>query len=125
VPWGRLNTSYNLGDQGITIVPATQAAGTYQILYTPKFQYLTSVNSALPLYMNSQGWAEYAVVDVCVKIFNKQNIDPSGFMAEKAQLEQRIRSTAKNRDSGGVKSVSDTRYQTNDFYISGLYGYGL
>jgi hypothetical protein len=75
--------------------------------------------------MNSQGWAEYAIVDCCIKIFNKQNIDPSGFMAEKEALKLRIVSAAKNRDSGGVKSVSDTRYQSDCFGLSGLYGYGL
>lgn len=125
VPWGRLNTSYYLGDQGITIIPATQCSGTYQIWYTPKFNYLLNTTDILPPYMNSQGWAEYAVVDCCIKIYNKMNLDPSGFLAEKEALRVRIQSSAMNRDSGGVTCVADTRYQTNDFFISGLYGYGL
>lgn len=122
LPWGRLNVSYNLIDQGIQIIPNTNCAGTYQIWYTPKYNYLIQTTDVLPLYMNAQGWSEYAIVDVCIKIFNKQNIDPSGFMAEKEALKQRIMSAAKNRDSGGVKFVADTRYQNQDFYIGNLYG---
>ena len=120
-PW-RVNICYNLIDQGIEIVPQTNCAGTYRIWFTPKYEYLTQTTSILPLYMNAQGWSEYAVVDACIKIFNKQNIDPSGFMAEKEALRQRIISAAKNRDSGGVKSVSDVRYQPNGFYFGSMYG---
>jgi len=116
LPWGRLNISYNLMDQGIQIIPNTNCAGTYQVWYTPKFQYLTLTTDILPVYMNMQGWSEYAIVDACIKIFNKQNIDPSGFMAEKAALQQRIMAAAKNRDAGGVKFVADTRYQNQYFY---------
>lgn len=122
LPWGRLNISYNLIDQGIQIIPNTNCAGTYQIWYTPKFNYLTQVTDILPLYMNAQGWAEYAVVDAAIKIFNKQNLDPSGFMAEKEALKQRIISAAKNRDAGGVKFVADTRFQNQDFYWGNIYG---
>lgn len=122
IPWGRLNVSYNLIDQGIQIVPQTNCAGTYRIWFTPKYEYLTQTTSILPLYMNAQGWSEYAVVDACIKIFNKQNLDPSGFMAEKEALRQRIISAAKNRDSGGVKSVADTRYSPNGFYFGSMYG---
>lgn len=125
MPWGRLNISYNLIDQGIQIIPNTNCAGTYQVWYTPKFQYLTAVTDILPLYMNAQGWSEYAVVDACIKIFNKQNIDPSGFMAEKEALKQRIISASRNRDAGGVKFVADTRYQNQDFYWGNTGSYGF
>lgn len=124
MPWYG-NLSYNLLDQGIQITPQTQCQGTYQVWYTPKFEYLQSVNQALPIYMNAQGWSEYSIVDACIKIFNKQNIDPSGFMAEKEALRQRVISSAKNRDSGGVKCVTDVRYGGNDFLFSGLYGSGM
>lgn len=123
LPWGRLNISYNLIDQGIQIIPQTNCQGTYQIWYTPKFNYLVSTNDILPLYMNAQGWSEYAVVDAAIKIYNKQNIDPSGFMAEKEALRQRIIAAAKNRDSGGVKTVADTRFTNQNFYWGNLYGY--
>lgn len=122
-PWGRLNISYNLIDQGLEIIPQTSCAGTYQIWYTPKFNYLLTTTDILSLYMNAQGWSEYAVVDSCIKIFNKQNIDPSGFMAEKEALKQRIISAAKNRDSGGVKTVSDVRFSNQNFYWGSSYGY--
>lgn len=123
MPWGRLNVSYNLMDQGIQIIPNTNCAGTYQIWYTPKFNYLTQTTDILPLYMNAQGWAEYAIVDACIKIFNKQNLDPSGFMAEKQALKDRIISAAKNRDSGGVKFVADTRFGNQDFYWGNNFGF--
>lgn len=106
--------TYRLADQGIIIMPQSRASGLFQIWYTPKFNPLLSITDILPIQMDTQAWVEYAVVDCCIKIFNKQNLDPSGFMAEKAALKTRIVGAARNRDTSGPKRIANTRYN-NDF----------
>jgi len=111
----RTGLCYRLSDAGIIIVPGTQCGGTYQVWFTPKFIPLTLTTDTLTIQMDTQAWIEYSVVDCCIKIFNKQNLDPSGFMAEKGALLQRIRNAAKNRDSAGPKRVANVRFNDNDF----------
>lgn len=108
-PFGRVQLTYRLADQGIVIMPADQAAGTYQVWYTPLFNPLVLTTDLLPQSMSSQAWTEYAVVDACIKILGKQNLDPSGFLAEKAALRARVIGASKNRNAAGAKRVADTR----------------
>lgn len=106
--------SYRLADQGIIITPLTQAYGTYQIWFTPKFYPLLVTTDVLPIQMDTNAWVEYTIVDCCVKIFNKQNLDPSGFMAEKAALLERIRASARNRNSAAPKRIANVRFNDGD-----------
>lgn len=108
-PYGRARLSYRLADQGIMLEPADQAQGTYQVWYTPLFNPLIQMTDLLPQSYASQAWTEYAIVDACIKILGKQNLDPSGFMAEKAALKVRILGASKNRNAAGPKRVADTR----------------
>lgn len=107
----RTGLSYRLLDTGIEVMPVQQAAGIYQVWYTPKFTQLTSFDSLLPLQIDTQSWIEYVVVDCCIKIFNKQNLDPSGFLADKAALATRIKGAAKNRDAAAPKRIANVRYE--------------
>lgn len=120
-------SSYRLSDAGIIILPQDQCDGTYQIWYVPKFIPLVELTDTLTIQMDTQAWVEYAVVDCCVKILNKQRLDPSGFLADKAQLQQRIRNAAKNRDSAGPKRVANTRFNGNGNIggINGTGGFGI
>ncbi len=124
LPYGRANLSYRLADQGIIIMPLTQAAGTYQIWFTPKFNPLLVSTDILPIQMDTQAWVEYAIVDVCIKVLNKQNLDPSGFMAEKQALLVRIKGAAKNRDAAGPKKIANTRYMDDNWFGYGFDGNG-
>lgn len=114
VPY-RTGLSYRISGAGIVIMPQVQAGGTYQVWFTPKFVPLVIGTDTLIIQMDTQAWIEYAVVDCCIKILNKQNMDPSGFLAEKGALLMRIRNAAKNRDSAGPKRVANTRFNDNDF----------
>jgi hypothetical protein len=110
-PIGKQRLTYRLADQGIIIEPINQASGTFTVYYTPKFSPLVLTTDILPIQMDTNAWVEYTVVDCCIKILNKQNLDPSGFMAEKQALRARIVGAAKNRDSSGPKKIANTRYQ--------------
>ncbi len=111
----RASLSYRVAGSSIVIMPQEQCTGTYQVWYTPTFKPLSNECSELSIQMNQQSWVEYAVVDCCIKILNKQNMDPSGFLAEKQQLLQRIRNAAKNRDSAGPKAMVNVRFGDGEF----------
>lgn len=121
VPWGKVGLTYRLADQGLIIAPQTQAGGTYQIWYTPKFNNLILPTDLVPPAMDLQAWMEYAVVDCAIKIFNKQGLDPSAFMNEKALLRQRIIAAAKNRNSAAPRTIANTRYNTDDLILPYYY----
>lgn len=123
-PYGKLRLSFRLADTSIIVIPQIEAGGTYQIWYTPKYVPLVQLTDTLTIQMDTQAWVEYAVVDCCVKIFNKQNMDPTGFMAEKAALLTRITGAARNRDSAGPKRVANTRYDDGDMTFGFGYGFG-
>lgn len=120
-PWGKVQLSYRLADVGIIIQPQQNAGGTYQVWYTPKYIPLVSMSDALNIQMDTQSWVEYCVVDCCIKIFNKQGLDPSGFLAEKQTLHTRILSEAKNRDSSGPKRMANVRYSNDDLVLPYMY----
>lgn len=120
-PWGKLKLSFRLADVGIIIQPQTQAGGVFQVWYTPKYINLVQLTDTLNIQMDCQSWVEYAVVDCCIKIFNKQNLDPSGFLAEKQALHTRIVSEAKNRDSSGPKRMANSRFQNDDMVLPYFY----
>lgn len=127
-PFGKVNLSYFWqGANGIIIYPQVQAAGTYQIWWIPKFQPLLQLTDVLAVQMDQQSWIEYAVVDACIKIFCKQNLDPSGFMARKEGLRNRIRGAMTNRDQSGPDCIANVRnnwnYPGNAWGGNGGFGY--
>jgi hypothetical protein len=107
--YGRLELVYRLVGQNVMITPADSAAGAYQLWYTPKFTNLVLTTDALPTYMDSQAWHEYAVTDCAIKVLAKQNLDPAIFMAQKEALKHRLISACNNRDAGSPKKIINTR----------------
>ena len=121
-PWGKVTLSARVMGNSIYIAPQDEAGGYYQIWYTPKYVPLVLPTDSLPVYMDSQAWSEFAIVGTCVKIMNKMNLDPSGFMAEKAEQKERVISAAKNRNSSGPKRMANVRF-TNDFWPNNFSGW--
>ena len=119
-PFGKVNLAYMWqGENGISIFPETQAQGTYQIWYIPKFKPLLNLSDQLQPAMDSQGWVEYAVVDAAIKCLIKQELDPQAYMQRKEALRVRLIGSMSNRDAGGVDCVANVRQ--NDMW-GGNYG---
>jgi hypothetical protein len=55
------------------------------------------------------GWEEWVVNDVCVRLANIREEDPSVYMAERADCEQRIKLQAPQRDPYASHQVRDRR----------------
>lgn len=116
---------YMLQDGYIAIVPETSALGKYKVWYTPVYQQLVNQTDTIPSYFENQAWREYIVVDCAIKVYNKQTLDPSIFMAQKAALKIRIDAMAGHRDAGSPKHVVNNRGRNGGgFDGGGGFGFG-
>lgn len=122
--YGIPNLHYMLQDGYVAIVPETSAIGQYRLWYTPMYVQLVNQTDSIPSYFENQAWREYAVIDVCIKVLNKQNLDPSIFIEQKALLKTRIDAMAGHRDAGSPKHVVDNRYGDTSGYWGWGAGYG-
>jgi hypothetical protein len=102
---------YRLQDQQIYLLPASVASQyTYRLWYTPDYIPLVNPGDTLQPYMDSQSWAEYGVLDACVKCQTAQDLNPDVFMAQKEELKQMLIDLATpNRDAGEPAFVVDER----------------
>ena len=58
------------------------------------------------------GWEEYVILDVCIKVMTKMDLDPSAYMAQLAKVTQRIEKMKEDRDAGMSFRVSDVNQFT-------------
>lgn len=93
----------------IFIQPAQFSAYTYQLWYTPTFLNLVNTTDALPAYMDTNAWCEYAVSDVCAKMKEKEGLDATPFMARAMDARNSITSDSSTIDRGSVVVIEDVR----------------
>jgi hypothetical protein len=108
--YGPTYLTYRLQGQQVVIEPALTAPNyTYRLWYTPQYIPLVNTADTLQVYMDGQAWAEYAIVDSAVKVLAKQDLDPSVFLAQAAELKDYIiKMATPNRNSGEPKAVVDS-----------------
>ncbi len=108
---GPIDLEYRLAGSHIILQPKDLAIQyNYRLWYTPDYIPLVNLTDTLETYMDSQAWYEYAVVNSAIKVLAKQNMDPSTFMAQAAELKDHIeRLSAPNRDAGEPASIIDSR----------------
>ena len=95
-----------------------QGASTLRWLPTPNAAYaVTCTYVAAPATLSADGdtidagpgWEEWIVQDVCVRLAQIREEDPSVYMAERADCETRIRSQAPGRDPYALVQARDVR----------------
>jgi hypothetical protein len=93
-------------------VPGTTADNTvtwsYQGLLS---QFATSLDTV-------SGWDEYVILDACIKVRNKEEVDASLFQQQLTKLEARVTATAPNRDAGAPQRIVDV-HQMNTGPLGG------
>lgn len=113
---GGASRTVRVMDQFIYVEPALTCTGQYQIWYTPKFMPLVNPTDPLPIYMDTEGWVEYAVASTGVKCYTKLLLNPAGFLADRKYYEEMVRTGSANRMSQGpqvmqnVRNLSDTSF---------------
>lgn len=108
---------YRLFGANIKFSPVPQAAQTLRLWYIP-------LPTALALDADTlngfNGYEEYVVIDVAIKMLNKEESDPSVLMAEKAAMKLRIEQMAEGRDVGQPSTVQDINSMSSNYYY-GVY----
>ena len=109
--YGPYAIDYRLQGTYIQIEPVGLAQNwSYRVWYTPDYTPLVNTTDTLQAYMDSQAWYQYAVVDVCAMVLAKQDLDPTTFLGQKAELKDMIvHLSAPNRDAGEPVAMTDTR----------------
>lgn len=107
-------TRYNLMGSRIYFQPTPTSSGTVRLEYIPLPTALSNATDTFDFY---NGWQEWVILDVCVKIAALTKSDPQIYMAELQKTEDRIVSYSK-RDVGKPKTVTSVYrdYNRRDFY---------
>lgn len=88
----------------------------FRIFYHPRLAKLAADTDA---YDDVNGFAEYVVVDVAIKMLQKEESDVSVLMAQKEALKQRITAMAANRDANEPASITDVYSEDTEITIIG------
>lgn len=109
---------YVLYGTKIKIVPRSEIAGTYQLLYYPSYIDLVNrTDVATQIGPVGQHWEEFAIIDTCIKCLLKEETDVSGFAAQKQLIIDRIKKEAANRVAGDAEPpyMSGSRWYDRGF----------
>ena len=96
---------YRILGNTLTIEPEDNATGDYKLWYTPIYTPLSAESDTVD---GVNGWEEYIVIDVAIKMLAKEESSVTHLEREKAAMLQRIEEMAQNRDSGAPESITDT-----------------
>jgi hypothetical protein len=101
------------------VEPEQLASGQYQIWYTPSFTSLTSDTQSVGPEMAIDGMVEYAMAATGIKIYNKLNLPPAGFIEEMQYYSALAIDSLSSRMNNGPECV------TNVTNVSDWNGIGL
>ncbi len=108
---------YRIIGRKLWIIPNPTGVRTIQVWYVPHAPILENDSDEFDAI---NGWEQYLIVDVAIKMLMKEESDISAHLLEKQQLEKRIKTMASNRDIGQSSQVSDVQRTGND-YLDGTY----
>lgn len=113
--WGVLGAPslrYRLVGSKVRLSPTPDAAHSIKLWYVPKAVELVADTDT---YTDINGYIEYVIVDVAIKMLQKEESDVSILLSQKDRLQRRIETMAQNRDAEQPESISDI-YAENDEY---------
>ena len=95
---------YHLRQGNLTLIPTPNGTQSFTLWYVPAPVKVTSGAQVLDGFA---GWEEYVLMDACVAVRKKQDLDASGFEGERMMAEKRVLEMAQERDAGFPKKVTD------------------
>ncbi len=101
--------AYRLVGDNIMLTPASGADGTYKMWYVPAITPLSLDADTIVTPVSRNNWEEYIVIDVAMKLRDKEESDISTLMQQKQQIITNIRTSAANRDLDQPARVASTR----------------
>lgn len=88
---------YYMQGDNLVLAPVPTAANYLRVWYVPNATYF-SASSQTHDFRNS--WDDLTIIDVCIKVKDKQDQDSSTLMAQKMAMIRRIESEVSNRVTG-------------------------
>jgi hypothetical protein len=113
--YGVLNLCYRYMGSKVEFIPTPSANQAVRLQYIPKLAQLIKPWDITTT--NMSGWLEYVLVDVAIKILQKEESDTTELERQKLMLKDRIESAAQNKDAGRPDTISDVSGRGN-------WGYG-
>lgn len=110
---GISSVKYRLLGSNIMFTPIPDDSIDVKIWYIPLAQTLVDDTDS---YNDLNNYSEYVIVDVAIKMLQKEESDVSVLAHQKQALKERINSASKNRDAGSGDSVSDVHNENSSNY---------
>lgn len=119
--YGVFNMRYRLlGNNQMEFIPTPSAGQAIRIWYIPRLTELLQDTDTTDTGVS--GWIEYAIVKAAFYALTKEESDTSSLVLQLAALQERIQTTAVNRDAGKPEKISDSR--SNSGWGNGYNGGG-
>lgn len=104
---------YRLVGSKIRFNRQPDAGTSFRIWYHPVCVTLVDDSDS---YDDINGFIDYVIVDVAIKMLQKEESDVTVLAAQKAELKARIKSMAQNRDANEPESVTDIYAEDTNYY---------
>ena len=109
---GIREVQYRIVGNELIIEPEDNAPGDYKLWYTPIYTPLVSESDTVD---GLNGWEEYIIIDVAIKMLSKEESSVTHLDREKAIMLNRIESMAQNRDSDQPEKITDMDFATSNY----------
>lgn len=108
----------------IYFIPQPQASLFVQLWYVPIVLEMLQDTDMMPFSIS--GWSEMVIVDAAIKaLIKEESFDQAqALIGERADLIERIETTAANRDVGQANTISNTRARAGDPNFGSFGGFG-
>lgn len=103
--WTDVTPKYRVIGESIELFPTPDAVYTLPLYYSTGI-FVTQTSDTIPIRV---GWDEWLVLDVCIKILQKQDLDASQLLAQRERVEAIVRQNATRRDRSKPRQVRDVR----------------
>lgn len=104
---------YRLVGNQLKFSPVPPPSSTYRVWYVPTSPALSAASDTLE---QLNGYSEYIIVDVAIKMLQKEESDVRVLLAQKMALQKRITDKAQNRDANQATTITDIEAEDNDLY---------
>lgn len=119
--YGVFNMRYRLlGNNQMEFIPTPSAGQQIRLWYIPRLKELLLDTDTTDTGVS--GWIEYVIVKAAFYALTKEESDTSSLVLQLAALQERIQTTAVNRDAGKPERISDSR--SNSGWGNGYNGGG-
>jgi hypothetical protein len=113
--WDGINSGrYRVVGSNLKLAPAPTEGIATRIWYVPKAVRLVDAEDELD---GINGYSEYIIVDVAIKMKMKQEDDVSALMSVKRDLLARIERAAQDRDIANPESITDVSNENFEDYL--------